>query len=115
MDLRSLRIYVEMLKLFSKILDEVATLESEQGRRLDEIARELLKPETFLELSKMVPQELFARFMATMLRLSVVGSKFQNFWQLPPAEKKRLSQELGDAANEFSQLLDELEKYLKRR
>ena len=115
MDSRPLRVIVEMLKLFSKILDEVANLESEYGRRLDEVARDLLRPENFLELSKKVPQNVFAQFMTVMLRLSVLGSKFQNFWQLAPAEKKVLSRELSDLADEISRLLDEIEKYLGGR
>lgn len=110
-----MRIYAEMLKLFSKILDDVAALESEYGKKIDEIAREALKPESFLELSKRVPQEIFARFMTVILKLSVLGGKFQSFWQLPPAEKKHLSLELSNLADEFLQLLSEVEKHLEKK
>jgi hypothetical protein len=53
---RGLTPMIGMVKVFSRILNEVAEFEEVEGRRLDEALNDLLNPEHLADFSKHIPQ-----------------------------------------------------------
>ncbi|MCC6013920.1 MAG: hypothetical protein NO475_01815 [Candidatus Methanomethylicia archaeon] len=112
--MESLRIYTNLLKVLSEIIDNMADVEKKYGKKIDEIAKELLMPDNILELSKKVPPDIFNRFISILLRLSILANKTSNLLQLMPDEKKNLAKELKSITEDMLGILNELENYTKK-
>jgi len=105
---------IELLKLFSRILREVADFEESEGKRLDEALNEMLAPERMVELSAKLPPEVFGTFIAATMKFVAVAGKLQNFGQLPPSEKRKLAEEVEQIAASWEKFIRELEEAEKR-
>jgi hypothetical protein len=104
---------IELLKLFSRVVREVAEFEESEGERLDQALNEMLAPERMIELSAKLPPEVFGTFIAATMKFAAVAGKLQGFWQLPPSEKRKLAEEVEQIAASWEKLastLKEMEK-----
>jgi len=101
---------IEMVKVFSRILNEVAEFEEVEGRRLDEALNDLLNPEHLAEFSKHIPSDVFGEFMAAIMKLAVTMAKAQNFMQLPSDEKRKLASELERIAISLEEVTEKIRR-----
>jgi len=107
---RGLTPMIEMVKVFSRILNEVAEFEEVEGRRLDEALNDLLNPEHLAEFSKHIPSDVFGEFMAAIMKLAVTMAKAQNFMQLPSDEKRKLASELERIAISLEEVTEKIRR-----
>jgi hypothetical protein len=105
---RGLTPMIEMVKVFSRILNEVAEFEEVEGRRLDEALNDLLNPKRLAEFSKQIPPDVFGELMAAIMKLAVTMAKTQNFMQLPLDEKRKLASELNEIAISLEKVVEKL-------
>jgi len=106
---------IELLKLFSRVVREVAEFEESEGERLDQALNEMLAPERLAELSAKLPPEVFGTFIAATMKFAAVAGKLQGFWQLPTSEKRKLAEEVEQIAASWERFTRELEEAEKTR
>jgi hypothetical protein len=101
---------IELLKMLSKVIRQIAEYEELEGQSLDAALNELFKPENLANLSKKLPIEVFGSFMASMVRFSVLYSKLVNFGSLSPEEKKQIAVELEEIAASWEKFVQKLQE-----
>ena len=101
---------IDLLKLFSRVVKEVADFEESEGKRLDQALNEMLTPERLAELSARLPLDVFGAFIAATMRFAVVSGKLQSFWQLTPEEKRGLAREVEEIAASWERFLNALKE-----
>jgi DNA-binding Lrp family transcriptional regulator len=101
---------IELLKILSRVVREVAEFEESEGERLDQALNEMLAPERMIELSAKLPPEVFGTFIAATMKFAAVAGKLQGFWQLPPSEKRKLAEEVEQIAASWERFIRELEE-----
>jgi hypothetical protein len=106
---------IELLKILSRVVREVAEFEESEGERLDQALNEMLAPERMIELSAKLPPEVFGTFIAATMKFAAVAGKLQGFWQLPPSEKRKLAEEVEQIAASWERFIRELEEAGKTR
>jgi len=104
---------VEMIRIFSRMLNMIAEFEEAEGKNLEEALKESLSPDRLAELSKQMPPDLFGEFMASVLRLVTVMVKARDFMQLPPSGKRSLASELEEVAMSLERAIEKFEGQLK--
>jgi len=105
---RGLEDVIEALKLFAHILENIIRIEEDQKARFDEMLREILKPETLLQLSEKLPLELRRELMTALLKLATLAPRTQNFLALPTEEKKKILSELESIINSLEKVVSHL-------
>ena len=104
---------IELLRLFSRVVREVAEFEESEGERLDQALNEMLAPERMIELSAKLPPEVFGTFIAATMKFAAVAGKLQGFWQLPTSEKRKLAEEVEQIAASWEKLISTLKEMEK--
>jgi len=104
---------IELLKLLSRVVREVAEFEESEGERLDQALNEMLAPERLAELSAKLPPEVFGTFIAATMKFAAVAGKLQGFWQLPTSEKRKLAEEVEQIAASWEKLISTLKEMEK--
>jgi len=107
---RALTPIIGMLKMFSNLLSEVADIEKSEGKKIDEILKELLTPTMLVELSKKMTPDLYGEFIASLLRLASVTSTVTNPMLLPAEEKKKLASEIEEIVNDLEKVFNKLKE-----
>ena len=77
---RALTPIISMLRMFGNILREIADIEKSEGKKIDEILKELLTPAMLVELSKKMTPDLYGEFIASLLRLASITSTITHFF-----------------------------------
>jgi hypothetical protein len=109
---RLLRDLVDILRLYARLLRVVADIEEVSGKSFSDIMKEglgeELKPEGLLELSKRLPPEVFANFITSLLRLSVLAKRVENPMRLSSSEKREVASEIEDTAKAIEVVVEKL-------
>jgi rubrerythrin len=105
--------FIDMLRMLAQLLDSMAEVEEEHGRRFDEILKEILSPTRLLELHKKLPPDVYSELMASLLRLATLSSSVQNPLMLPTTEKKRVASELRKVVASLESVIEKVRE-LKR-
>jgi len=103
-----LKAVVDMLRLYSQILNAVAEIEEASGKKVDELLRELLSPGSLVELGKRLPPDIYGELMSSILRLAVIASTIQNPLALPASEKKRVAAEVTEIIKSLEKVVEKL-------
>jgi len=104
----SLRIIIDMLKMYARLLNVIAEVEENSGKRFDELLKELFSPAKLAGLYNKLPPDVYGEFMAVLLRLASLSSTVQNPMILPVDEKRRVASELADIASSLEKLIGRL-------
>jgi hypothetical protein len=99
---------INMFKMFSVILREIADIEESEGKRIDEILKESLSPTRLAELSKKMPPDIYTELIASLLKLASIMSMITNPMMLPANEKKKLVSEIEEIANSLENVVNKL-------
>jgi len=105
---KTLKVVVDMLKMYAYLLSTIAEIEEVSGKRFDEFLKELLSLEKLLGLYGRLPPEVYAEFMAAMLRLASLSATVQNPLALPTSEKRRVSAEVLEIAGTLERVVEKL-------
>jgi hypothetical protein len=87
---------IDMLDMYSKILREMASVEKTEGKRIDELLKEVISYDSLIMLSKKMTPELYTQFITALLRLSTISIKAPNPLILPSEEKEKLASEIDE-------------------
>jgi len=104
----SLRIIIDMLKMYAQLLNVIAEVEENSGKRFDELLKELFSPAKLAGLYDKLPPDVYGEFMAMLLRLASLSSTVQNPMILPVDEKRRVASELAEIASSLEKLIGRL-------
>jgi hypothetical protein len=99
---------INMFKMFSVILREIADIEESEGKRIDEVLKESLSPTRLAELSKKMPPDIYTELIASLLKLASIMSTITNPMMLPANEKKKLVSEIEEIANSLENVVNKL-------
>ena len=98
--------FIDMLRMYAQLLDSIAKVEEEHGKRFDEVLKEVLSPTTLLELHKELPPDVYSELMASLLRLATLTSSMQNPLLLPATEKRRVASELRKVVASLERIIE---------
>jgi len=97
-----------MLRMYAQLLDFMAEVEEEHGKRFDEILKEVLSIATLLELHEKLPPDVYSELMASLLRLATLTSSVQNPLLLPVTEKRRIASELRKVIASLERIVEKV-------
>lgn len=109
---KEFRILVEFLKTYGELIKIIGQIEKETGKPIDEIYREILKPEIVNKVTSKIPMELFAKLILTLVRISSLPVNRLN--QLPPEEKIRVGEQLIEYTMELEKIIHEINEVTKK-
>jgi hypothetical protein len=101
---------INMLDMYSKILKEIASVEKKEGKRIDELLKEVISFDSLVMLSKKMMPELYAQFITSLLRLSMISAKAPNPLILPSEEKEKLASEIDDIVSILKKVINQLKE-----
>ena len=106
--LESVKFFTDMLRMYAQLLDFMAEVEEEHGKRFDEILKEVLSIATLLELHEKLPPDVYSELMASLLRLATLTSSVQNPLLLPATEKRRVASELRKVIASLERIVEKV-------
>lgn|GEM_PF-2575434 len=107
MGLSALLTFTSALKLLGDLLRDIAEIEGKEGKRLDEILKEVLTPSKMVELSSRLTPETYAAFVSSLFRLSTLN--WADLTALPSDEKKKVAEQLKEIAETIERAVREFE------
>ena len=110
---RALTPIISMLRMFGNILREIADIEKSEGKKIDEILKELLTPAMLVELSKKMTPDLYGEFIASLLRLASITSTITNPMLLSAEEKRKFASEIEEIVNDLEKVFNKLKEVPK--
>ena len=106
--LEPVKSFTDMLKMYAQLLDFMAEVEEEHGKRFDEVLKEVLSTATLLELHEELPLDVYSELMASLLRLTTLTSSVQNPLLLPATEKRRVASELRKVIASLERIVEKV-------
>lgn len=104
-------VFTNFLRAYGEFLKALGDIEKETGRTIDELAREIYKPEIYNELTEKVPPELLNKFFHTLFSIASLQIKRVN--EMTPNEKIETGTRLIELADRLEEIIEEIESVVR--
>jgi len=108
-----INLQVMLMESYGKYIKVIGEFEKFTGKSVNEIIKEMFKPETLTKLVEKVPSEILGEFFAIIFEVMRLSQKTRDINKLTPDEKIEIGEKLIELSKRLKEFMEKVKSFEK--